>query len=141
MVSDRCVSVNAFYSGIGDGLNIITSIAIRAVGDSGALYNAQVDLVDDMCRASYGTDQEGLTSLDDSDMINSDGVFLKTYPRRVRVSVPNCDQIRLVFWIICENRNDINMIQFRVARGINLRPTSHGIIGKSIGSMPAMHRS
>ena len=50
--------------------------------------------------------------------------------RRVRISVPNCENVQLVMWIVCEEVRGEGMLRFIITRGVNLRPTSHGLLGK-----------
>ena len=50
---------------------------------------------------------------------------------RVRISIPNCDNVNLVMWVTCER--DPDMIRFQIARGLSLLPTSHGLLGTSTG--------
>ena len=125
LVSDSCVSINAQYSGVAGGLNVISSIGIRAEGEDGLCRNVQVDL--DGCSASVGMG-ENLNSLN-GQLFSMGGISVKPGNDRVRVSVPNCDNLRLILWVICE-RGDIDMIRFQIARGLNLRPTSHGLLGE-----------
>ena len=44
---------------------------------------------------------------------------------RWRVSVPNCNRPSTSMWVTCEG----NMLRFRIVRGSNLTPTSHGLLG------------
>lgn len=131
LISDTCVSVNALYRGTtapdGQQLNIISSIGIRAENINGDCINIQVDLAG--CSVSTGTG-ESLSTLDEP-LFSAAGITIrKRSVNRVRVSVPNCENTNLMMWVICEQRNGVEMIRFQVARGINLRPTSHGLIGK-----------
>ena len=48
----------------------------------------------------------------------------------MRVSVPNCESVQLVMWIVCEEVRGEEMLKFTITRGVNLRPTSHGLLGK-----------
>lgn len=125
LISDKCVSVNAHYAAAGD-LNIISSIGVRAEGDDGVCTNIRVDL--EGCTISAGTGG-GLTEVG---AFSVAGVSArKTRRDRVRISVPNCDNVNLVLWVICERRpNNLDMIRFQIARGVNLASTSHGLLGK-----------
>ena len=49
---------------------------------------------------------------------------MRKYARRVRILAPNCENVMLVMWVICESRNDQDMIKFAIARGVNLRASS-----------------
>jgi len=92
--------------------------------------NIQVDL--DGCSISTGHSGGVMTKLGASEMFSVAGISArKTRSDRVRVSLPNCENVNLVLWVICE-RQPINMIRFQIARGINLNPTSHGLLGKCL---------
>ena len=123
LISDKCVSVNAHYAEEEDlqgKLNVIDQVGILSEDNNDMCHQIQVDL--DGCKASV-----------DGNMVLSSyseaGVRVDRRTKRVRVAVPNCDNVDLVMWIICQNFNGVPMIKFMVARGLNLRPTSHGIIG------------
>jgi len=135
LVSDECVSVNSHYSGVGI-FNIIDEIAVRAVDEAGECRDIMVSLKSDGCAASV----DGI-DLDKNMVMN--GISIRLYSNRVRISVPNCDDMQLVMWVIClnqtlqgyDNNNDMisadaTMMKYVIARGFNLRETSHGILGK-----------
>ena len=72
-----------------------------------------------------------LTELGPKDEFSMAGISArKTRMDRVRISVPNCEQVNLVLWVICERRPEVDMIRFQIARGVNLASTSHGLLGK-----------
>lgn len=126
LISDECVSVNAHYLAAGV-LNIIGAIGIRAEDDKGVCRDVLVNL--NGCSVSTGVG--GVLSDVQSGLFSMDGISIrKRSVDRVRISMPNCDSVRLIMWVICE-RGAIDMIRFQVARGINLRPTSHGLSGES----------
>ena len=133
LISDSCVSVNAHYITVGP-FNVINQIAVRAVDNSDTCRNILVD-ADNECYA----EMDG-ASIDEYAQAE---VSVRVFKERVRISVPNCDNQKLVMWVICENGSlqlsnsdsdrtvyEARMIKFVVARGFNLQPTSHGIIGK-----------
>ena len=123
LISDTCVSVNALYSPMinESDRNIISKVGILAVDTSGACQQIEADL--ERCTARVdGQVQQ---------MYNQDGIHMLHQRNRIRISVPNCENVDLVMWVICEVRRGQPMIKFVVARGFNLRPTSHGLIGKS----------
>ena len=130
LVSDTCVSVNAYYSSMSnpaDG-NLISQIGVRAKGISKQCYNIHVarhNCVASM--SSTSSDLEDFVQI--GDLFSSDGISVRRYPDRVRIAVPNCENVQLVMWVICERRNNQDSIKFVIARGINLRQTSHGLIG------------
>lgn len=122
LVSDTCVSVNAFYSSMIDPSkgNIISKIGVLAEDSRGQCQQIEVDL-------------EGCAALVNGDAVsvyNQDGVHVMQRTNRVRIAVPNCENIDLVMWVICELQGRQAMIKFVIARGFDLRPTSHGLIGE-----------
>ena len=123
LISATCVSVNALYSSMidpSDG-NIISNIGVLAEDSNGVCQEIEADL--DGCTAHVnGTIVT---------MYNQDGICVRRQTNRIRISVPNCEGTDLVMWVICEVQGEQPMIKFVVARGFNLRPTSHGLVGKS----------
>lgn len=127
LVSDRCTSVNALYlpMDIPDNGNIIGTVGIRAVDRVGVCVDVAVDLKDNCVpRISQGNVTQTMLRY------SSNGVSMSTHRDRVRVSVPNCEGVQLVMWVICEEVGGQEMIKFVISRGINLRPSSHGLLGE-----------
>ena len=141
LISDGCVSVNAHYEEVlpsipQEDINIIDSIHVRAVDDGGVCHNIDVSL--DGCSASV----DGI-SIDD--MYRSQGISVRRFRNRVRIGVPNCQDIDLVMWVFCLNNTfwstfrvnsdgtellfQADMIRFVIARGLNLQERSHGLLG------------
>ena len=123
LVSDTCVNINAYYSPmiIPDNGNIISHIGVRAVNDIGQCDEISVEL--DQCRASINGEE--LTA-----MYQMNGVTVRLMRNRIRISVPNCENICLVLWVLCQEIRGQPMIKFQIKRGLNLRPSSHGLLGK-----------
>ena len=122
LVSDRCVSVNALYSSMinpNDG-NIVTSVGVRAVDISGKCVNIVVSLSED-CVPFVNSEP----SLFYSDF----GVSVRKRGSKVTVSVPNCENEQLVMKMMCRTIGIQRMLDFGIQRGLNLRPTSHGLLG------------
>ena len=127
LISDVCVSVNAHYTPMIEASkgNVINQIGILAEDNNGQCQSIEVNLTG--CAASVNG--VGVTNYD------QDGIHVirrsqsQTFPR-VRVSVPNCNNHEVVMWVVCEQRQGQSMIKFVVARGHNLSPTSHGLIGE-----------
>lgn len=123
LISDTCVSVNALYSPMitpSKG-NIISKIGVLAEDNDGTCQQIEADL-------------EGCTARVNGEVVtvyNRGGIHVRRRTNRIRIAVPNCKTVNLVLWIICEVRRGQPMIKFVVARGFNLRPTSHGLVGKS----------
>ena len=131
LVSDTCVNVNARYGPMNNPEegNIINAIGVRAKGLSdNSCHNIRVDL--DGCSANIDRPDGSSVSLASMQSFEQDGISVRKYPRRVRIAAPNCENVMLVMWVICENRNNNDMIKFVIARGVNLRPTSHGLLGR-----------
>lgn len=126
LVSDSCTSVNAYYSPAiisSDpiAINVITKIGVVAIDSSGVCQWIKVDL--DGCTAFVNGVQVN-TSYQQAD------IGVRRIGDRVRVSVPNCGKPNLVSWVVCEQTMGVRMMRFVISRGLNLTPTSHGIIGK-----------
>ena len=64
------------------------------------------------------------------DSFYSNGIRVRRLLNRVRISVPNCENKNLVMMVTCQNRPE-PMIRFDIMRGLNLKPTSHGLLGGS----------
>jgi hypothetical protein len=126
-ISDSCVSVNAHYvertmAGETKVLHVVDEIAIRAVNNLGNCVNILVE-------------RNGCTITIDDVILDSDsysvgGITVTRVGKRITVIVPNCDDQDLEMEIICENMNGLDMLRFEVMRGLNLRETSHGLLGQ-----------
>ena len=122
LVSDRCVSVNALYSSMinpNDG-NIITSVGVKAVDRSGKCVDIVVSL-----------SEQCLPYVDSVQTMYYDqfGVSVRKRGDKVSVAVPNCENEQLVMWMMCKTIAGQRMLDFSIRRGLNLRPTSHGLLG------------
>ena len=127
LVSDKCVNVNAHYISTNlSYMNVIDAIGVKAKGHSGICTDIVVHL--EGCTVSVQKD----TLTAELKMYKKDGITIRQYTKKVRISIPNCEQTTLVMWVICEdgNENFPDMIRFWISRGVNLRPTSHGLLGK-----------
>ncbi len=133
-VSDECVSVNAHYAAV-DIFNIIDAIAVKAVDERGECRNILVSMTPEGHKTS-------LDGVELSSNIAMDGISIRMYSSRVRIMVSNCDDQQLVMWVLSVDqtlqgfdknnvlvRMDARMIKFVIARGFNLKETSHGILG------------
>ena len=135
LVTDECASVNAHYGRVTEYLNVVDEIAIRAVDNVNECRNIAVNLEGNCSVQVDGTLFTGFS-------YSNQGVSVRRYRNRVRVSVPNCEELTLVMWIFCETNNlqdpfdgsDVvaDMIKFVVMRGLNFgHRNAHGLIGKS----------
>ncbi len=137
-LSDACTSVNARYSAVQSeyevGINVITRIGVSAV-----------DALEQCVYIEVGVDNGCMPTVRSSDMdavttprFNARGVLVAKRRNYVRISVPNCGRQRLVMYISCESQADsdlgVPMLRFDITRGINLSPTSHGLLGVLIGA-------
>ena len=133
LVSDECVLVNALYTAIGNDLNVVSEMGIDAVGEGeGACVAIKIRQENDTCRTSVILDGTELP-VDVGEETEVHGVNVRQKNKyRVRVSVPNCDQVSLVMWATCEMIDGMAMMRFNISRGVNLRPTSHGLLGERL---------
>ena len=134
LVTDDCASVNTRYVALTERLNVMDSIGVRAADDAGRCVNIGVDVNE--CAATVNG-----APLSIMGRYSSEGVNVRRYRNRVRISVPNCADLTLVMWVICERRTlespgepGINvtgdMIKFVVMRGLNFgHRQSHGLLG------------
>ena len=126
LVSDRCTSVNALYIPMDNPMagNIIGAIGITAIDQDGVCHRIEARL------------EDGCSAIVDGDSLPTRGSYVKAgirvYRRtnRVRIAIPNCGNVDLVLWFICQNVQGQMMSKFVIARGVNLQPTSHGLVGK-----------
>ena len=123
LISDTCISVNAQYSGLVDQprINMIGEIGIYAKesGSSGGCVEIRIRYSG--CSGSVNGDAVTTT-------YQSKGISVRAYPKRWRVSVPNCGSTQVVMWVFCKDPPE--MLRFHIARGNNLSPTSHGLLGE-----------
>ena len=135
LVTDECATVNAQYVSLTPSLNIIDEIGVRAVDDSNQCVNIRVNV-------SQFTAEVNDISLDLMQRYSRNGINVRRYNNRVRISVPNCNELTLVMWVICEMRTLDNpdmpgtelsaeLIKFVVMRGLNFgHRAAHGLLGK-----------
>ena len=132
LVSDKCASVNAHYEGIAERLNVIDVIGIRTTDNFGNCVNISVSLQDSCSPVINGTAVS---------RYSVGGVRVRTMANRVRISLPNCNDVALVMWVICESRefkvelNDVetevigDVIKYVITRGLNYGRLAHGLLG------------
>jgi len=126
LVSDRCTSVNALYIPMNnpEAGNIIGAIGITAIDQDGVCHRIEARL------------ENSCSAIVDGDPLPVRGSYVKAgirvYRRtnRVRIAIPNCGNVDLVLWFICQNMEGQMMSKFVIARGVNLQPSSHGLVGK-----------
>ena len=128
LISDECLSVNGRYAEsittdlLPRRLNVLDEIGVRAVDRSGSCVDISVQV--DGCSASVN----GQPII----QYNWFGIRVSRSDGKVRVSVPNCKDTNVVMRVFCDSVDGVSMIRFVVTRGLNLRETSHGLIGNSV---------
>ena len=132
LVTDECTSVNARYFALTQDLNFIDEIGVRAVDGADHCVNIRIDV--DQCSAEVNDAPISRYS--------RNSISVRRYSNRVRISVPNCNDVTLVMWVICQQRtlDDLlqpgmtvtaDMIKFVVMRGLNFgHRLAHGLLGK-----------
>lgn len=130
LVSDICVSVNAYYTASNRtlDLNVISTVGIKAVNRNGLCVNIEVGIQNGCMPVISEPGRPAVTM----NRYSSGGISVSKYRQRVRVSVPNCDNVQLVMWVTCLERLGVPLIHFVITRGVNLRPTSHGLLGMCV---------
>ena len=130
LVSDKCTVVNAEYvsMNIPQNGNVVGAVGIRAADSAGNCHNIEVRLSPPGSRfvLDASIDGEAVTGV-----VRVDSVSVRRYLNRVRVAVPNCELVDLVMWVTVVEMRGQNMINFIIMRGINLTPTSHGLVGET----------
>ena len=134
LVTDECATVNAQYFSLSRRLNFIDEIGVRAMDDNNRCVNIRVNVGG--CTAEVNG-----VSLDLMERFSQNGISVRRYNNRVRISVPNCNELTLVMWAICEMRTVDNpdvpgerlasrMIKYVVMRGLNFgHRVAHGLLG------------
>ena len=128
LVTDNCTNVNALYTPLDDKLNVITKIGVKAVDEDNKCVEILVDR--DQCSVSIDDVDLGMESY------SSGNISVRKYSNRARISVPNCNDINLIMWVICEERKlpssnvTGEMLKFVVLRGLNYGRRAHGLLGK-----------
>ena len=125
LVSDKCVSVNAYYipAQRADFFNVINKIGITAVDSDDNIQNIEID--QENCLATVGT-----TPVTSEMIYHSANITVRRRRNGYRIAVPNCQPRHLVIWVTCQSTQDADLLKFVIARGRNLMPTSHGLVGK-----------
>ena len=131
LISDLCVSVNAYYSAMSNPAlgNVISAVGIRASDDTDTCHDINIvqNTVTGACEASVN----GGPVLSVGSESRNNGVNVKQdIMSHVRVSVPNCERVPLIMWVICQNMSGELMMRFDISRAVNLRSSSHGLLGK-----------
>ena len=126
LVSDNCTSVNALYQTSTEDttLNYINEIGVKAINLQGECVTISVS-VDCVPEIMYrGGEIVATPHYDEA------GITVRRFSSHVRASVPNCANSPLVMWIKCWSVHDQPQLHFDITRGLNLNPTSHGLLGE-----------
>ena len=131
LISDLCVTVNAYYTPMNNPANgnIISAIGIVASDDTDTCHNISVvqNSVTGVCETSIN----GGPLLPVGSEWTHNGINVKQrMMSRVRINVPNCERVPLIMWVTCQNMGGEFMIRYDISRAVNLRPSSHGLLGK-----------
>ena len=130
LISDTCTSVNALYQGstVDEELNFISEIGVKAVDLNGECITVCVP-VSTNCFPEILCEDGAVSATPRFDQA---GISVRRSGSAVRVSVPNCASSQLVMWIKCRNISSQPQLRFDITRGLNLNPTSHGLLGEFI---------
>ena len=122
LISDTCLSVNALYSSLVDQprINMMSEIGVYTREGTTDGSCVQIRIAYSGCSGFINGD--ALTST-----YQQNGISVRPYPKRWRISVPNCGSTQAVMWVFCEDPPE--MLRFHIARGNNLSPSSHGLLG------------
>ena len=125
LVSDMCVSINGEFVQMPaprQHLNALGSVGMVAIDNAGQCLSLIVRHDGD-CVASVNG-QPVQTSY------NRNGISIARSARHVHIKVPDCDHVDLTMWVMCQRVEGYNMMKYVVTRGLNMHPTSHGLIGE-----------
>ena len=127
LVSDTCTSVNALYQTSTEdaALNYISEIGVKAINLRGECVTISVS-VDCVPEIHQGKEIVEMPHYDEA------GITVRRFSSFVRISVPNCATSPLVMWIKCWSIDDQPQLRFDITRGLNLNPTSHGLLGELV---------
>ena len=125
LISDKCVSVNGHYKEMAPPrvrLNVLGAVGVVAIDNKGECVTIAVEQVLGTC----------MTKVNGETLFSSfkkNGVVVDVAHDQVRISAPNCEMVDLSIWIMCQETASYDMIKFVVTRGVNMWPTSHGLLG------------
>lgn len=130
-VSDECTQVYGHYyettdpdPDSGRAFHGVDRIDITTVNNLQQCVSVSVSLAGNGCSTSVGGTLLG-------GEYSEYGVRVRQTGNRTRISAPNCADGSLVMYVMCQDlHTSVPYLEFRVIRGLNLRETSHGIIGK-----------
>ena len=95
-------------------------IAILSVDSEGECQEILIDV--NGCQTTFN----GMVT----QSIKAGSVVVQQNRKKIRVSAPNCQPHPTVMWVLCGHVDGHDLLDFVVAKGGRLAPTSHGLIGK-----------
>ena len=127
-ISDECTQVSGHYDETTDpdpeSFNRVDRIDITAVNDFQQCVSISVALDNGGCTATVGGNML-------SGQYSSYGVSVQQTGHRTRVSVPNCADNKLIMYVMCQGLGTtVPYVELKVVHGVNLRESSHGVIGE-----------
>ena len=127
LLSDTCTSVNARYTSMNNpvGGNVISAIGVTAIDQNGECHQIEASI--DQCSVSVDGNPLAVGA-----SYSNASISVIRYQSRVKIAVPNCGRTELVLWFICKTVHNVTTSEFIIARGVNLQPTSQGLVGKMI---------
>ena len=127
LLSDTCTSVNARYTSMNNPVagNIISAIGVTAIDRNDVCHQIEASI--DQCSVSVDGNSLAIGA-----SYSNGGITVIRYQGRVKIAVPNCGRKELILWFICKTVHNAVTSEFIIARGVNLQPTSHGLVGKMI---------
>lgn len=127
LVTDKCTTVNAHFVFLTLSLTVIDVLGVRAVDETNQCVDIRVTV--HQCTAEVNGVGLGL-----NERFSRNGISVRRQRNRVRISVPNCNDLTLVMWVICEidlPGQPGEMIKFVVTRGLNFGVReAHGLMGE-----------
>lgn len=125
LISDKCVSVNGMYkelAALGSGFTVLGAVGVVVIDNQGECVTISVEEMMGTCMAKVNGELRFSS-------YEKNGVVVDVAHDKVQISAPNCEMVDLVLWIMCQEVAGHDMIKFVVTRGVNMRPTSHGLLG------------
>ena len=128
LVSDRCVAVIGEFVHMPSPwqhLNTLGAVGMVAIGgchNTGHCMSLAVSDNGD-CVATINN-HPVLTSY------HQYGISVTKSPGNVKIKVSHCEYVDLTMWVMYRKIDGLNMMKYVVTRGLNMHPTSHGLIGE-----------
>ena len=118
-------------------------IWIKTIDNNNECHEIEVNV--NGCTVSYDGIQilryQNTSDLTYTSPFSLNGIKIRVYSNRVHLTVPNCDDICLSMWIVCQSPllqdpytdeplGIAPMLKLVVTGGLNINEYSHGLIGK-----------